>query len=449
MSDAFLSQFGDDEASTVSEFTRRIKRLIEGSFGPSWVRGEVSNFRRQSSGHLYFTLKDAGAQLPAVMFRGNAAGLEFELDNGAEVLVFGELSVYEPHGRYQLIARAVVDAGQGRLHREFERLKKRLFDEGLFDSERKKALPPAPRRVAFVTSPSGAAVQDFVRILKRRGWAGSLTVIPAKVQGVGAAKTLLEGLDLALRMGGFDVVVIGRGGGSLEDLWSFNDERLARAVAASPLPVVSAVGHEIDFSLTDFVADVRAETPSAAAELISSAYIESLDRLEYARDSLVDFAEDGLADRRRLLEQWSLRLQASSPQRSLESSQLRTDELSSRLDAAFSQQAARLRRRLNVAQIGYSGLRPDRVVSRMRQSLSDLRQRAELLLERRLTASKHELSEAASTLHSISPKATLKRGYTILSNAKGDVVHSVQDIKESDRLKATVSDGETWLRSED
>ncbi|MGY8696754.1 MAG: exodeoxyribonuclease VII large subunit, partial [Verrucomicrobiia bacterium] len=176
-------QFGEEEAHTVTSFTREIKRLLESSLKAGWIKGEVSNFRRQASGHLYFSLKDESAQLPVVMFRGNAAGLDFELDNGVEILVYGEISVYEPHGRYQLIARAATQAGHGKLHREFERLKRKLLEEGLFDKDRKRPLPMAPSSIAFITSPSGAAVQDFMRILKRRGWRGRLVVLPAKVQG--------------------------------------------------------------------------------------------------------------------------------------------------------------------------------------------------------------------------------------------------------------------------
>ena len=234
------------------------------------------------------------------MFRGNASGLDFEIRDGMELLVYGELSVYEPHGRYQLIARA-IESGQGRLHRDFERLKKKLLAEGLFDKDRKHPLPEFPMHIGFITSPSGAAVQDFIRILKRRGWFGRLTVFPAKVQGVDAVQSLIRSLDTATRLPGLDILVVGRGGGSLEDLWCFNDEGFARALAESPVPTISAVGHEIDFSLSDFVADVRAETPSSAAELISSSYLEFLDRLEGARELLVEALESRLEEARRSL----------------------------------------------------------------------------------------------------------------------------------------------------
>lgn len=446
MSDSFLSQFGEEETSTVSEYTRRIKRLLEGSVRPEWIKGEVSNFRRQASGHLYFSLKDEGAQLPVVMFRGNAAGLDFDLDNGVEIVVYGELSVYEPHGRYQLIARSAIASGQGRLHREFERLKKKLFEEGLFDQERKKSLPLAPLRVAFITSPSGAAIQDFIRILKRRKWGGRLTVVPAKVQGVGAARSLMDALSLVLKLDCFDLIVLGRGGGSLEDMWCFNDEKLARSLANSPIPTVSAVGHEIDFSLTDFVSDIRAETPSAAAELISSAYLDCISRIEYVRDSLVDNVEDGIALNRRNLGDWATRLQAVAPQRSLETAKLRIDELSSRLLSAVTREMSRAKGAVVQSKLAFGRLRPDRVANEYKQRLNELSKRQLDSVERKLVEDRHRLSEIGGKFQSLSPKATLKRGYTILSQEDGKTITSVVEMSAAKRLRATLSDGEKWLR---
>jgi exodeoxyribonuclease VII large subunit len=239
---------------------------------------------------VYFSLKDAGAQLSAVMFRGDAARQDVKLRDGVQVLVYGEISVYEARGNYQLIVRAVIEDGVGRLQREFEALKRRLAEEGLFAAENKIAIPPMPRTVGVITSPTGAAVQDFVRILIRRGWRGQVVVLPAKVQGEGAAAELVEMLRVACDPAEcgvvFDLLVIGRGGGSLEDLWAFNEEPLVRAVAACPLPIISAVGHEIDFTLCDFAADVRVETPSAAAELISSGFVSAAERVERAAEDL-------------------------------------------------------------------------------------------------------------------------------------------------------------------
>lgn len=449
MSSRFLSNFGAEETRTVTEYTRRIKRLLEGSVEAEWIRGEVSNFRRQASGHIYFSLKDEGAQLPVVMFRGNSAGLDFEFNNGIEVIVYGELSVYEPHGRYQLIARSAIEAGQGRLHREFEYLKKKLLEEGLFDKERKKPLPLAPRNIAFITSPSGAAIQDFIRILKRRNWTGRLTVLPAKVQGADAVKTLLDALDIARRINRFDLVVVGRGGGSLEDLWCFNDERFARALAALPIPTISAVGHEIDFSLSDFVSDIRAETPSAAAELISSANIDCLKRLELARESMFDSAEDGIALCKRSLGDWSARLQAMAPQRRLETAKLRIDELNSRLVSATVEEMSRLKTRLNELKLVFGKLRPDRIATEYRQNLNDLIKRSNHEMERRLVLLRHQLSAIRGKFLSLSPEATLKRGYAILSLENGRTISSVKVLASSKRVRATLPDGDAWLRSDE
>ena len=248
----------DVRVESVTEFTRRVKAVLEAAVVPCWVRGEISNLRNQASGHAYFSLKDAGAQVSCVLFRGDAARSAAALRDGAQVVLFGETSVYEARGQYQLIVRLVVADGVGRLQREFEALKQRLAAEGLFAPERKREIPAMPACVGFVTSPTGAALQDFLRILTRRGWSGRLVVLPTKVQGEGAAVEMAAMLSLAGRLGIFDLLVIGRGGGSLEDLWAFNEETLVRAVAACPIPVISAVGHEIDFTLCDFAADRRA-----------------------------------------------------------------------------------------------------------------------------------------------------------------------------------------------
>lgn len=445
---SFLEQFGDDEASSVTDYTRRIKRLLERSIGPEWIRGEISNFRQQASGHLYFSLKDENAQLPVVMFRGNASGLDFEISDGMELLVYGELSVYEPHGRYQLIARAAIESGQGRLHREFERLKKKLLEEGLFDKARKRLLPEFPRRVGFITSPSGAAVQDFIRILKRRGWSGRLTVFPAKVQGVDAAQSLIQSLAIATRLRDLDILVVGRGGGSLEDLWCFNDERFARALAESPIPTISAVGHEIDFSLSDFVADVRAETPSAAAELISSSYLEFLDRLEAARELLLQAMESGVEDAKRSLGDMQARLRAVAPQRTIETAKLKLDELASRFHAGTRQAMGQFRERATGAKSDLLKTRPDRHAVRCRRALIDLDNRFARSTDRRLAEMRNRFQELTLKFQSLSPEVTLNRGYAILADEEGAILRSVAQIKRAERVKATARDGETWLKNE-
>ncbi|MDY6852533.1 MAG: exodeoxyribonuclease VII large subunit, partial [Thermodesulfobacteriota bacterium] len=256
------------EVFSVAELTGRVKDLIETEFGMVRLWGEVSNLRRPSSGHYYLTLKDRDAQIRAVMFRTQQRYLDFDPADGLEVLVRGRLSVYEPRGEYQIIIEYMEPRGEGALGLAFEKLKAQLESEGLFDEERKKILPFMPQRVALVTSPTGAAVRDFIRVARRRFENTILSIYPVRVQGEGAGAEIAQAVADLNRWGGFDLIVLTRGGGSLEDLWAFNEEVTARAVAASEIPVVSAVGHEVDFTITDFVADLRAPTPSAAAELI-------------------------------------------------------------------------------------------------------------------------------------------------------------------------------------
>ncbi|MEN8863266.1 MAG: exodeoxyribonuclease VII large subunit, partial [Lentimonas sp.] len=308
MLDNFLRP-APDQVLKVTELTRQIKRQLEGNFRQVWVQGEVSNLRRQSSGHVYFSLKDAGSQLPCVLFARDAASQSFQLEDGMELQLFGDLSVYEPHGRYQLIAKIAIQSGEGQLQIEYERLKRKLAAEGLFDKERKQALPTLPLRIAVITSPTGAALRDFLRILRRREYGGEVVIFPARVQGKGAAEEITAMLEYAKASKGFDLIVITRGGGSIEDLWAFNEEILARAVAACPLPIISAVGHEIDHVLSDYAADQRAETPSGAAELISSLYLDAQQNLETAAQNLAYYAEDAITTRTRDLRDCHARLQ--------------------------------------------------------------------------------------------------------------------------------------------
>src|SRR6202142_1029852 len=289
------TQGAESRPLSVTEFTRRVKTVLVGGIEACWVRGALSNLRVQPSGHVYFSLKDAGAQLSAVMFRMQAARQAVKLRDGLQVVAHGDVGVYEARGQYQLVVRTIVADGVGALQREYEALKRRLSDEGLFAAERKKAIPQMPRTVGLVTSPTGAAAQDFMRILIRRGWRGRVVVLPSKVQGEGAADEMAGMLRLAETLGIFDLIVIGRGGGSIEDLWAFNEEALVRAVAACTVPVISAVGHEIDFTLCDFAADVRAETPSAAAELVSSNYVACGERVSRVRETMTTVVEETVA----------------------------------------------------------------------------------------------------------------------------------------------------------
>ncbi len=411
---------------TVSEFTREVKELLEGGLRPGWVRGEVSNLRAQSSGHLYFSLKDVGAQLGCVLFRGDAARQTVPLRDGLQVLAYGEVSVYELRGQYQLVVRALIEHGAGRLQQELEKLKQRLAAEGLFEAARKKPLPLLPRTVGFITSPTGAAVQDFIRILTRRGWTGRLVVLPVKVQGEGAAGEMVAALRTAEALGIFDLLVIGRGGGSIEDLWAFNEEALVRAVAACGVPVISAVGHEIDYTLCDFAAAVRAETPSGAAELISSQYLSCVERLERAGVTMTDATAAALAQAVEKLDHARSRLRLLSPVAAIEQNHLRLDDLGNRLGSA-------LRSAVQV----------------QRGTLAGPRARlAAVSPEKRVQQESHRLLALWKRLESASPASVLKRGYAIVRDATGRPVPRAQGLKPGQPLVNEFHDGSVRVRTE-
>ena len=413
-------------AESVGEFNRRVKVLLKGGIGACWVRGEVSNLRAQASGHVYFSLKDPDAQLSAVLFRGDAVRQTVALRDGLQVVAYGEIDVYEARGQYQLIVRSVVEDGVGRLHREFEALKRKLADEGLFAAGRKKTIPLLPATVGFITSPTGAAVRDFLRILTRRGWRGRAVVLPVKVQGEGAAAEMVEMLGLAERLGVFDLLVIGRGGGSIEDLWAFNEEPLVRAVAACAVPVISAVGHEIDFTLCDFAADVRAETPSAAAELISSQFVACAERALQAGASLAASADRATARASERLDHARSRLRLLTPAAQVERGWLRVDDLANRL---------------------VSALRAS--VQARRQQLADAASR----LERASPAARVELAaqrlvSCRKRLESASPASVLNRGFVIMHGPDGAPVIRKAAVGPGQSLEAEFADGRVKVKAE-
>jgi exodeoxyribonuclease VII large subunit len=422
------SLFADasDRIESVTEFTRRVKTLLESGIRPGWVRGEVSNLRAQASGHVYFSVKDAGAQLSAVLFRGDAARQTVKLRDGLQVLVYGEISVYEVRGNYQLIVRAVIEDGVGRLQREFEELKQRLAEEGLFAAEKKRPIPEMPATVGFITSPTGAALQDFLRILVRRGWRGRIVVLPAKVQGEGSAAEMVAMLGLAQALGIFDLLVIGRGGGSLEDLWAFNEEPLVRAVAACTVPVISAVGHEIDFTLCDFAADVRAETPSAAAELISSHFVACAERATQAGDALGEHVVHALRQAGERLDHARSRLRLLAPAAQLEQGWLRLDDLSNRLGAALRHAVQAHRGELAQVRSRFTARPPELRIQDDSQRLLSLWKR----------------------LQSASPASVLNRGFAIVRDESGQPVTRQAQVKPGQLMSAEFADGTAPVRAE-
>ncbi|HEX7631676.1 MAG TPA: exodeoxyribonuclease VII large subunit [Lacunisphaera sp.] len=423
-----LDLISDDggRVASVTEFTRRVKELLEGQLRPGWVRGEVSNLRAQASGHVYFSLKDAGATLSCVLFRGDAQRQTAVLRDGLQVLAYGEISVYEARGNYQLIVRALVDHGAGKLQQEFEKLKQRLAAEGLFESARKQPIPLLPRTVGFITSPTGAAAQDFIRILARRGWTGRVIILPAKVQGEGAAAELVEMVRTAEALGLFDLLVIGRGGGSIEDLWAFNEEPVVRAVADCTVPIISAVGHEIDTTLCDYAADVRAETPSGAAELISSHYVATRDRLEEAARAMTDTMEAAWSRASDRLDHARSRLRLLAPTAVIEQNFLRLDDLGNRLRGALRSAVQTQRESLGTARARLAAASP----------------------EKRVQLESHRLLALWKRLESASPASVLQRGYAIVRDETGKPVSRAKNLKPGQSLVNEFHDGKVRVRTE-
>jgi exodeoxyribonuclease VII large subunit len=405
-------------AVSVSQLNRQVKTLLEQDIGSVWVEGEVSRVVRAASGHMYFRLKDSTAQVSAAWFRQRQRGPGTGIKDGDQVLVLAKVSLYEARGDYQLIVEKVEPAGEGVLKRRFEMLKKQLAAEGLFDEERKQPLPELPDRIGVITSSSGAAIRDIITVLRRRFPAIPVVVYPSAVQGDAAAPELLATLQTAIRRGECDVLIIGRGGGSIEDLWAFNDENLARAIADCPIPVVSAVGHEIDFTITDFVADVRAPTPSGAAELVTPDRDNWLRAVTSSASRLARAGQRAIDDRSQALDWMSRRLAAASPA------------------ARLSRQGDRLR-----------GLQA-RLSTGLRRELLLRRPRLELL-QQRLTSATHEavgnashrIALAARALDGVSPLATLGRGYAIVQDTAGKVLLDTKGVRVGDEIDARLARG--------
>lgn len=409
-----------EEPLTVSELTSQIKSVLTGRFSGVWLRGEISNLRIQSSGHAYFTLKDAGSQISAVAFRGVLARSQTSLREGMQLVVFGDIDVYAPRGNYQIVVRILLEEGLGKLQSEYEKLLRKLEAEGIFDKSKKRPIPQMARRIAFVTSPTGAAIRDFISILRRRDWAGTLYVIPAKVQGPGAAEEIVRGIRLAGTLRDLDVLVVGRGGGSLEDLWCFNEESVARAVYASKVPVISAVGHEIDFTLSDFASDLRAETPSAAAEFISSARMEMAERTVAATQDLERLVDSALQSYSQKLDLLESRLAQRSPEAYLALMRERKNLLAHRLAGAFYPALLRVRERL------------EKMHFRLEKQFP----------ESRLKLEKLRLSQLGSRLAATGLEATLKRGFVVAQDeATGTLLESSRKISLGRRIVLRFHDG--------
>ena len=448
--DLFATEPPPDEPRvySVTEVTRSVRAVLEDRIGTVWIEGEVSNYRKQPSGHQYFTLKDASCQLACVWFaRGQTSWRkQTPLSDGMQVQVRGSLTVYEARGQYQLTVQLVQAAGAGLLQAKFEALKRKLEAEGLFDSERKRALPKFPTAIGIVTSSTGAALRDMLNILGRRAPWMRVVVSPVRVQGEGAAEEIAAAIGELNRFAEFglkpvDVIVVGRGGGSAEDLWEFNEEIVARAIAASEIPVVSAVGHEIDFTIADFAADLRAPTPSAAAELVAPDTGELLRRLaqltaQARRRVLVEIEQQ-----RSQLDYFKRSALFREPQQRLAEAAQQCDSAGESLQRVMRARLDEMRQRLGGLASSLRQHRPDQLLALVRQEIASLRARLGERMSRLLGERRQRFDKAAALLRLLSPEATLARGYSITTTEAGARMSSIQDAGLGATIVTRLADG--------
>ena len=438
----------DRDIYSVSRLNREVRVLLERGFGSLWLEAEISNFARPSSGHWYFSLKDAAAQVRCAMFRQRNMLCAFTARDGQKVLVRARIGLYEPRGEYQLIVDHMEDAGLGALKRQFEELSAKLSQEGLFAVERKRPLPRLPRRIGVITSPTGAAVRDILHVLARRFPAVAVLIYPVPVQGAQAAAEITATLQLASQRAECDVLILARGGGSLEDLWAFNDERLARAIAASPIPVITGIGHEIDFTIADFAADVRAPTPSAAAELVVPDAQEWLDTFAQFAARLQRCMRRRLEERRERLSWLTGRAALVSPAARLSTQAQRLDELDQCLLRAMRRRIQEQGERLRWLSGRASLVSPSARLKQQLSRLEGLDQRLGRAWRQAMSSRREKLLPLIRTLHAVSPLATLERGYAIVSLENGGILRDAADAKPGAIIEARLARGRVRAKIE-
>lgn len=427
---------------TVSRLNAEVRLLLENEMGIVWLLGEISNFSAPVSGHWYLTLKDSRAQVKCAMFKGSNRLVRFKPQNGQQVLVKARLSLYEPRGDYQIIIESMQPEGDGRLQQEFDQLKMQLAAEGLFAQTLKKPLPEHPRCVGIITSKTGAALHDILQVLKRRDPSLPIIIYPTLVQGEDAAIQIAQAIGRANARGECDVLIVGRGGGSLEDLWCFNHEIVARTIAASQIPIISAVGHEIDVTIADFVADVRAPTPSAAAELVSRDNSHKKQAFQGYEHKLASAMRHYFAEQKVSLKQLQYRLDKQHPMYRLQRQQQQLDELDMRLERAVQKQLNGTRQHLARQQHRLQLLSPEKTLREQRYTLA-LRERNLIdAMQRQLVMSQHRFTRLIDKLDTVSPLATLSRGYSITQTAQGKIVRQATDVKTGDQLITRLADGD-------
>ncbi|WP_425357178.1 exodeoxyribonuclease VII large subunit [Vibrio tritonius] len=437
-----MSSLANQNIYTVSRLNAEVRLLLENEMGIVWLLGEISNFSAPVSGHWYLTLKDSRAQVKAAMFKGSNRFVQFRPQNGQQVLVKARLSLYEPRGDYQIIIESMQPEGDGRLQQEFEKLKMQLAAEGLFAQTLKHPLPEHPKRVGIITSKTGAALHDILNVLKRRDPSLPVIIYPTMVQGDEAAIQIAQAIGRANSRNECDVLIVGRGGGSLEDLWCFNNEIVARTIAASQIPIISAVGHEVDVTIADFVADVRAPTPSAAAELVSRDNSHKMQAFFNAQQKLVNSWRYYLSQQKTQLTQLNYRLDKQHPMYRLERQQQRLDEREMRLKQAILKRCQQTRQHLARQEYRLQLQSPVKRLTQQRHQLAITEQKLLEAMQRSLLKKRYQFGMLAEKLDTVSPLSTLSRGYSITQNAQGKVVRSAQEVNVGDTLITRLADGE-------
>ncbi|MDM5094254.1 exodeoxyribonuclease VII large subunit [Aeromonas rivipollensis] len=443
------SQSRQQQIFTVTRLNSAVRMILEQDLGLVWLTGELSNLAMPSSGHWYFSLKDISAQVRCAMFKGNNRRVPFRPQDGMQVLVQARVSLYEPRGDYQLIIESMQPAGDGMLALRFEELKRRLGAEGLFDEGRKRPLPREPRAVGLVTSATGAALHDMLTVLERRAPDLPVFIYPTQVQGSAATSQIVAAITLANRRAEVDVLIVGRGGGSLEDLWCFNEEAVARAIAGSAIPVVSAVGHEVDVTISDFAADLRAPTPSAAAELVAPDRSARAQRLVHLKQRLVQAISRRQTAARHGFALLQKRLDHQDPKRRLEQQSQRLDELSGRLQQLLNLRLHQGERRLANLELRLQARSPSTLLAAGKRRHQLAEERLHSLMNKRQDLAAHRLAMLSARLDGVSPLATLGRGYSITRTPSGEVISRAAQVSPGQQLVTTLAEGDLRVRVEE
>jgi exodeoxyribonuclease VII large subunit len=439
-----LAVLADREVISVGQLNKRARQLLESSFKTVWVEGEISNLSKPSSGHIYFTLKDNNASVRCAMFKNRNQSMRFQLDAGMQVIARAKLSIYEARGDYQLIVEHITESGQGALQRAFEQLKAELASRGWFNPENKQAMPNAPAHIGIITSTNAAALHDILTVLKRRSPSTQVTIFPCLVQGDEAPAQIADAIECANHYASglqpaLEALIVSRGGGSLEDLWAFNSEIVAQAIFNSELPVVSAIGHEVDFAISDFVADIRAPTPSAAAELLSVNHKETKQALGQKILRLQSAMNNSLTNKQNRLD--NIAKDLKHPGQKITEQHQRLDEIEETLQRLIKHELSKYQAKFFHLQHALSQAQPRKKLISLEARIGDLHYRLVLAMQKNISSYHNRLRISAAQLNTVSPLATLARGYTITKTANGKIVTSASQVKQGDDIEVQLADG--------